>query len=101
MTILLMKKVVQKDTEEWNPIYDKILDYLDSRASDSKRKSFWYGVDERRKALEHSISSFFFAGNHIEEMKQYRLYVTDQKILGIVKAGKKREVRVNVFKITC
>ena len=41
--------------------------------------------------MDTSIGSFSLQGITLEEMKQYRLYVTDQKILGIVKQEKKSE----------
>ena len=41
--------------------------------------------------MDTSIGSFSLRGITLEEMKQYRLYVTDQKILGIVKQKKKSE----------
>ena len=48
-------------------------------------------MDEKKKSVDTSIGSFSLQGITLEEMKQYRLYVTDQKILGIVKQEKKSE----------
>ena len=93
MTILLMKKERLKKVprEEWNTIYDKILDYLDSEHRIQKESVLVLGVDEKKKSVDTSIGSFSLQGITLEEMKQYRLYVTDQKILGIVKQEKKSE----------
>ena len=82
------KKILR---EEWNPIYDKILDYLDSEHRIQKESVLVLGVDEKKKSVDTSIGSFSLQGITLEEMKQYRLYVTDQKILGIVKQEKKSE----------
>ena len=82
------KKILR---EEWNPIYDKILDYLDSEHRIQKESVLVLGVDEKKKSADTSIGSFSLQGMTLEEMKQYRLYVTDQKILGIVKQEKKSE----------
>ena len=72
-------------------IYDKILDYLDSEHRIQKESVLVLGVDEKKKSVDTSIGSFSLQGITLEEMKQYRLYVTDQKILGIVKQEKKSE----------
>ena len=77
--------------EEWNTIYDKILDYLDSEQRIKKESVLVLGVNEKKESVDTSIGSFPLQGMTLEEMKQYRLYVTDQKILGIVKQEKKSE----------
>ena len=77
--------------EEWNTIYDKILDYLDSEQRIKKESVLVLGVNEKKESVDTSIGSFSLQGITLEEMKQYRLYVTDQKILGIVKQEKKSE----------
>ncbi len=77
--------------EEWNTIYDKILDYLDSEQRIKKESVLVLGVNEKKESVDTSIGSFSLQGITLEEMKQYRLYVTDQKILGIVKQKKKSE----------
>ena len=48
-------------------------------------------MNEKKESVDTSIGSFPLQGMTLEEMKQYRLYVTDQKILGIVKQEKKSE----------
>lgn len=88
------KKILR---EEWNPIYDKILDYLDSEHRIQKESVLVLGVDEKKKSVDTSIGSFSLQGITLEEMKQYRLYVTDQKILGIVKQEKKSESTLQMY----
>ena len=48
--------------EEWNTIYDKILDYLDSEHRIQKESVLVLGVDEKKKSVDTSIGSFSLQG---------------------------------------
>lgn len=61
--------------EEWNTVYDKILDYLDSEQRIKKESVLVLDVNEKKESVDTSIGSFPLQGMTLEEMKQYRLYV--------------------------
>lgn len=82
------KRILRKD---WNPIYEKILDYLASENQVKKESVLILDVNESEKSADTSRGSFSVQGIELEEMKQYSLYVAGDKILGIAKREKKAE----------
>lgn len=84
--------------DEWNPIYEKILDYLDSEQRVKKESVLVLGMNEEKETVDTSMGTFSVQGVALEDMKQYRLYITEQKILGIEKPEKKSECTLaNVY----
>lgn len=75
------KKITRKD---WHKIYKEILDYLDSENQVKEREVLVLGMNKKGTSAETSEGTLDTQGVKLEELEKYKLYISDDKVLGIL-----------------
>lgn len=88
-------KKVDRDT--WHKIYEDILDYLGSDKNVEEKEVLVLGMNKKKTKVETSEGTFSLQGVKMNELEQYKLYVADQKVLGIIDQKEGKATLANAY----
>lgn len=88
------KKISRTD---WHEIYAKILDYLNTENKVVKKEVLILGKDTVKKSVFTSKGTYEAQGVKLEKLATYKLYISDNKILGIIEKKEGNAILENVY----